>query len=327
MEDEIVYGSPSSQIEELKQSVELIKSEISKVIVGQEMNIDLILIALLTEGHLLLEGVPGVAKTLTANLLSGTINAGFSRIQFTPDLMPSDVTGTSIFNYKTSEFEFKQGPLFSNIVLIDEINRSPAKTQASLFEVMQERQITSDGVTYSLDFPFIVIATQNPVEQEGTYQLPEAQLDRFMFKLNVEYPSPEEEFEILKRKNELKNGSELEKINKVIDAATLKKHKDLIAHISIDDSLLKYIAQVVDQTRNNSSLYLGASPRASIALMNGAKAFAAIKGRTYVTPEEIKALLPYVLKHRVVLSPEKEMEGITKSDVINEIITQVEIPR
>ena len=327
MEDEIVYGSPSSQIEELKQSVELIKSEISKVIVGQEMNIDLILIALLTEGHLLLEGVPGVAKTLTANLLSGTINAGFSRIQFTPDLMPSDVTGTSVFNYKTSEFEFKQGPLFSNIVLIDEINRSPAKTQASLFEVMQERQITSDGVTYSLDFPFIVIATQNPVEQEGTYQLPEAQLDRFMFKLNVEYPSPEEEFEILKRKNELKNGSELEKINKVIDAATLKKHKDLIAHISIDDSLLKYIAQAVDQTRNNSSLYLGASPRASIALMNGAKAFAAIKGRTYVTPEEIKALLPYVLKHRVVLSPEKEMEGITKSDVINEIITQVEIPR
>jgi len=288
MEEEIVYGSPSSQIEELKQSVELIKSEISKVIVGQEMNIDLILIALLTEGHLLLEGVPGVAKTLTANLLSGTINAGFSRIQFTPDLMPSDVTGTSVFNYKTSEFEFKQGPLFSNIVLIDEINRSPAKTQASLFEVMQERQITSDGVTYSLDFPFIVIATQNPVEQEGTYQLPEAQLDRFMFKLNVEYPSPEEEFEILKRKNELKNGSELEKINKVIDAATLKKHKDLIAHISIDDSLLKYIAQVVDQTRNNSSLYLGASPRASIALMNGAKAFAAIKGRTYVTPRRNK---------------------------------------
>lgn len=319
--------TPSAQIMALNESVSKIKHEIGKIIIGQEKNIDLILVALLSDGHVLLEGVPGVAKTLTANLIAKTIDTDFGRIQFTPDLMPSDVTGTSIFNYKTSEFEFKKGPLFTNIVLIDEINRSPAKTQASLFEVMQEQQITVDGTTYPLSFPFIVIATQNPVEQEGTYHLPEAQLDRFMFKLVVDYPDLTQEIEILTKKNALKNDVETELVNTVLSPEELMKHKEVVAHVQIDHSLIKYIAQLVDRTRNNSFLYLGASPRASIALMNGAKALAAIKGRSFVTPDEIKYLAPSVLNHRIVLSPEKEMEGITKEDVIQDIIAQIEIPR
>ena len=321
------YNSPSDQIMELSASVNRIKAEIGKIIIGQEKNLNLILVALLSEGHILLEGVPGVAKTLTANLIAKTIDTNFGRIQFTPDLMPSDVTGTSIFNYKTSEFEFKKGPLFTNIVLIDEINRSPAKTQASLFEVMQERQITVDGETYPLSFPFVVLATMNPVEQEGTYHLPEAQLDRFMFKLHVDYPDLNQEIEILRRKNELKNVDESSQVKTVITPEELQKHKDVIAHIAIDSSLIKYIAEIVNKTRNNNFLYLGASPRASIALMNGAKALAAIKGRSFVTPDEIKYLAPSVLNHRIVLSPEKEMEGITKEDVIEDIISQIEIPR
>lgn len=319
--------TPSAQIMELNASVSKIKNEIGKIIIGQEKNIDLILVALLSDGHVLLEGVPGVAKTLTANLIARTIDTEFGRIQFTPDLMPSDVTGTSIFNYKTSEFEFKKGPLFTNIVLIDEINRSPAKTQASLFEVMQEQQITVDGTTYPLGFPFIVIATQNPVEQEGTYHLPEAQLDRFMFKLTVDYPDVNQEIEILTKKNALKNTNELDLIETVLSPDELLKHKEVVAHVQIDHSLIKYIAQIVDSTRNNNFLYLGASPRASISLMNGAKALAAIKGRSFVTPDEIKYLAPSVLNHRIVLSPEKEMEGITKEDVIQDIIAQIEIPR
>lgn len=314
-------------MEALKDAVDRLKSEIGQVIIGQEKNIDLIIVALLAHGHVLLEGVPGVAKTLTANLISKTIETGFSRIQFTPDLMPTDVTGTSIFNNKTSEFEFKKGPIFSNIVLIDEINRSPAKTQASLFEVMQEQQVTVDGTTYALDFPFLVIATQNPVEQEGTYHLPEAQLDRFMFKIKVDYPTLEQEIELLKKKNILKGQDELTKIRPILTPAELQGYQNAIHSIKIDETLLKYIAQIVNQTRGNSSLYLGASPRASIALLNGSKCLAAIKGRHFVTPDDIKFLAPWVLNHRIVLAPEKEIEGITKDDVVQDIINGVEIPR
>lgn len=314
-------------MEELRDTINQLKSEISQVIIGQDKNIDLIIVAILAHGHVLLEGVPGVAKTLTANLISRTIDTGFHRIQFTPDLMPTDVTGTSIFNYKTSEFEFKKGPIFSNIVLIDEINRSPAKTQASLFEVMQEQQVTVDGTTYDLDFPFMVIATQNPVEQEGTYHLPEAQLDRFMFKIKVDYPTLEQEIELLHKKNALHGQDELAKIKSVLTPAKLKIYQTEIHHIKVDESLIKYIAQIVNQTRGNSSLYLGASPRASIALLNGSKCLAAIKGRRFVTPDDIKFLAPSVLNHRIVLAPEKEIEGITKDDVVQEIINSVEIPR
>lgn len=316
-----------SPLSNLSSTIQNLKNEISKVIVGQEQTIDLILVAILSDGHVLLEGVPGVAKTLTANLIAKTINTGFNRIQFTPDLMPSDVTGTSIFNAKTSDFEFKKGPIFSNIVLIDEINRSPAKTQASLFEVMQENQITMDGTTYKLDFPFIVLATQNPVEQEGTYQLPEAQLDRFMFKVKVSYPSLEQEIEILTRKNVLKNANELTQINTILSPKELSEYRDIIADIQINESLIKYIAEIVNATRNNNSLYLGASPRASIALLKGSKALAALRGRNFVTPEEIKFLAPSVLDHRIVLAPEKEMEGVSKKDVVDEIINSIEIPR
>lgn len=317
----------SHNFTDLSASIGYLKTEVAKVIVGQEKVIDLIIVAVLSDGHVLLEGVPGVAKTLTANLIAKTIDTNFKRIQFTPDLMPSDVTGTSVYNNKINEFEYKKGPIFSNIILIDEINRSPAKTQAALFEVMQEKQITTDGTTFQMEFPFLIIATQNPVEQEGTYQLPEAQLDRFMFKIQVPYPTLEEEISILTRKNQLKNQDELAQINKILTPQKLKEFRSQIAQIQVDASLIKYIAQIINATRNNRSLYLGASPRASISLLNGSKALAAMRGRSFVTPEEIKYLAPSILDHRIVLAPEREMEGLTKSDVVEDIINSIEIPR
>ncbi len=324
---EISNAQNNADFFQLSQDIAALRVEIGKVIVGQEKAIELIIVAILTDGHVLLEGVPGVAKTLIANLVAKTISTDFKRIQFTPDLMPSDVTGTSIFNSKTSEFEFKKGPIFSNIVLIDEINRSPAKTQASLFEVMQERQVTVDGITMPMSYPFLIIATQNPVEQEGTYQLPEAQLDRFMFKINIGYPSLEQEIEILNRKNSTNDQQELKLINPILNPEKIKQYRSQISNIQINNALIKYIAKIVNATRKNKSLYLGASPRASIALLNGAKALAAVHGRNFVTPEEIKFLAPSVLDHRIVLSPEREMEGVTKSEVVEEIVNSVEIPR
>ena len=323
----IDMNKSSDGLNQLGYKMQLLKAEVGKMIIGQEKNIDLILTALLADGHILLEGVPGVAKTLTSNLIAKTIDTNFSRIQFTPDLMPSDVTGTSIYNAKTNEFEFKKGPIFSNIVLIDEINRSPAKTQASLFEVMQEQQITADGTTYPISFPFIVLATQNPVEQEGTYRLPEAQLDRFMFKIEVDYPTLDQEIQILSKKNQLSEKDEMKQIQVILSPEELLTYRNAIQQVTMNDSLIKYIAQIVNKTRNNPSLYLGASPRASIALLNGSKALAAINGKGFVTPEEIKYLAPAVLNHRIVMAPEKEMEGISKSDVIEEIINSIEIPR
>lgn len=314
-------------LSELQESIFKIKTELNKVIVGQKRMIDLLLVAILSDGHALIEGVPGVAKTITAKLLSRTIAIDFSRIQFTPDLMPSDILGTSVFNVKNSEFEFKKGPIFSNMILIDEINRAPAKTQAALFEVMEEQQITIDGTTYSMDSPFIVLATQNPIEQEGTYRLPEAQLDRFLFKINVIYPTAEEELEIVTREQALINNTKIDKIDTVISGEKIEEYKKLITKIKVEEHLLKYISNIVISTRNNSFLFLGASPRATIAILKASKAFAGINGRDFITPEDIKNAAIPVLQHRVIVTPEREMEGLTSTQIIEQIIETVEIPR
>jgi len=304
-----------------------IRNEISKVIVGQNKMVDLLLIALLCDGHVLIEGVPGVAKTLTAKLLAKIINTDFSRIQFTPDLMPSDVLGTSVFNPKQAEFEFKRGPIFSNIILIDEINRAPAKTQSALFEVMEERQVTIDGITHLMDFPFLVIATQNPIEQEGTYRLPEAQLDRFLFKIVITYPTVEEEVNILMNQQSVSQNTLLAQVRKIISPAQITEYRNIINEVIIDPKLVEFIAKMVNQTRNNSSLYLGASPRASLAILRASKANAAIMGRDFVTPEDIIEMAIPVMRHRIILTPEKEMEGITADELITDIISKIEIPR
>lgn len=295
----------------LVDAVAAIKAQIEKVIVGQEEMIEILIAAILADGHVLIEGVPGVAKTLTAKLLARCIDVPFSRIQFTPDLMPSDVLGTSVFNPQTATFTFKNGPIFSNIVLIDEINRSPAKTQAALFEVMEEKQITYDGTTYPMEEPFLVLSTQNPVEQEGTYRLPEAQLDRFLFKIEVKYPTLEEEIKILEFANAGKTIHFAEQIVPVLNAQQIMEYRQVVTGIHIEEKVMRYIAELVYETRNNKSLFLGASPRASVAVLKAAKAIAVMTGRNFVTPDDVKKVLPSVLRHRIILTPEKEMEGST----------------
>lgn len=314
-------------LSELEKGVQLIKDEISKVIVGQKGMIDLLIASILANGHSLIEGVPGVAKTISAKLLAKSLDIDFSRIQFTPDLMPSDILGTSVFNLKTSEFEFKQGPVFSNMILIDEINRAPAKTQAALFEVMEERQITIDGHKYKMDLPFIVLATQNPIEQEGTYRLPEAQLDRFLFKITVDYPTLDQEVDIINREQELQGGLKTDQITSHLSKEQIHNFQNLVSQILIEPHLVSYIANIIVNTRNNPFLYLGASPRASIAILKASKAFAAMNGRDFVTPEDIKQASIPVLQHRVIVTPEREMEGISTKQIINQIIDAVEIPR
>jgi len=314
-------------LEDLQIAVTDLKSQLAKVIIGQENFIELLITAFLANGHVLIEGVPGVAKTLTAKLFAKTLKTDFSRIQFTPDLMPSDVLGTSVLNPKTTEFEFKPGPIFSNIVLIDEINRAPAKTQAALFEVMEERQITIDGTRYLMKPPFMVLATQNPIDQEGTYALPEAQLDRFLFKIKVDYPKPEEEIQILQSHHQRKGAKADADITPVLSPEKLQELQIQIQKVLVEEKLLNYIAQLVIKTRNHPHLYLGASPRASIAVMNASKAMAAIQGRDFVIPEDIKKVLVPVLAHRVILSPEREMEGLTQENVIDLIANTIEIPR
>lgn len=313
-------------LEELRDNVAALKAELAKVIVGQHEFIELLIVALLSDGHVLIEGVPGIAKTVTAKLFAKTLNTDFSRIQFTPDLMPSDVLGTSVLNMKTSDFEFKHGPIFSNIILIDEINRAPAKTQAALFEVMEERQITIDGHRYELEKPFMVLATQNPIEQEGTYALPEAQLDRFLFKIKVNYPDLEDEIQILKSQNE-RTGSQAEAINSVLSPEQLQEYREQTRKILVEEKILNYIAQITVKSRTHPHLYLGGSPRASLSIMNAAKAFAAIAGRDFVTPEDVKRSVTPVLRHRVILSPEREMEGMTPETVIDMLVQSVEVPR
>ena len=314
-------------ISTLNNAVINIRNEISKVIVGQNKMVDLLLIGLLCDGHVLIEGVPGVAKTLTAKLLAKIINTDFSRIQFTPDLMPSDVLGTSVFNPKTAEFEFKRGPIFSNIILIDEINRAPAKTQSALFEVMEERQVTIDGITHLMDFPFLVIATQNPIEQEGTYRLPEAQLDRFLFKIVIGYPTIEEEINILMNQQSVAQNTLLDQVQKIVSTAQITEYRKIINEVIIDPKLVEFIAKIVNETRNNSALYLGASPRASLAILRASKANAAIMGRDFVNPEDVIEMAVPVMRHRIILTPEKEMEGISADELINDIISKIEVPR
>ena len=320
MENELTNRTDLS---ELKNSIDKVKTEIKKLIVGQDKTIELLLASIFSDGHILIEGVPGIAKTLIAKILAKTISADFSRIQFTPDLMPSDILGTSVYNMKNSEFEFKRGPVFSNIILIDEINRSPAKTQAALFEVMEERQITMDGTTYKMQSPFIVFATQNPIEHEGTYKLPEAQLDRFLFKIEMNYPSLEEETKILLEYNSRKSVIDLSVIQAVFTREQLDNYRAIIRSIHIEDKIAVYIATIVNHTRTSGDLYLGASPRASIAIMMGAKSLAAIRGRDFIIPDDVKEIVYPALRHRIILTPEKEMEGKTPDDIIQTILNRV----
>lgn len=314
-------------LSQLNEAVLNITGEIKKIIVGQDEMVKLIITALLADGHVLIEGVPGVAKTLTAKLVARAVAASFKRVQFTPDLMPSDVIGTPVFNPGDAQFEFKKGPVFGNIVLVDEVNRAPAKTQAALLEVMEERQISVDGTTYKMEPPFMVLATQNPVEQEGTYRLPEAQLDRFLFKIEVPYPNEAEELQILSLFHKMGNSSALESISPALNAAQVNQLRQQVKEILIEEKLLAFIAKLVHHTRNHKSIYLGASPRASLAIMNASKATAAIQGRDFVTPDDIIAVAAPVLRHRIILSPEKEMEGVNENEVIKQIINGLEIPR
>ena len=328
MEQELFNDfSKRTDLSALNRAVEQIRATLGSIIIGQKDLVDFLIAALLADGHVLIEGVPGVAKTLAAKLMAKSIDASFSRIQFTPDLMPSDVLGTSVFDPRASSFEFRRGPVFGHIILIDEINRAPAKTQSALFEVMEERQVTVDGHTYKMEEPFMVLATQNPIEQEGTYRLPEAQLDRFLFKIEVKYPTLEEETTILMNQHGKKIETEILEVKPVLNIDQIKTCREMIKALHVEPKLVEYIAKITHETRNNKSLYLGASPRASLAIINGAKAFAAIQGRDFVTPEDVIKVAGPVLAHRIMLTPDKEMEGVTANDVVAQIIQKIEIPR
>lgn len=325
MEQELQHQR--TDLTELSRAVEQIRESLGKIIVGQTETIDFLIAGLLADGHILLEGVPGVAKTLSAKLVAKSIDASFSRIQFTPDLMPSDVLGTSVFDPRSSSFEYRKGPIFGHIILVDEINRAPAKTQSALFEVMEEKQITVDGHTYPMDEPFMVLATQNPIEQEGTYRLPEAQLDRFLFKVEVKYPSLDEETTILLNQHQQNLGAEIKEVKPVLSIEQIKTCRALIKALHVEPKLIEYVARITHETRNNKSLYLGASPRASLAMINSAKAIAAMNGRDFVTPDDIIKVAAPVLAHRIMLTPDKEMEGLTTGDIVAQIIQKIEIPR
>ena len=312
--------------------VELLKQEISKVIVGQKYLIERLIIGLLANGHVLLEGVPGLAKTLAVNTLAKCMKADFKRIQFTPDLLPADVVGTLIYSPNKGEFTTKKGPIFTNLLLADEINRAPAKVQSALLEGMQERQVTIGDETYSLPQPFLVLATENPIDQEGTYPLPEAQMDRFMLKLIVDYPDRAEELKIL---NSNANVSVNHEVSPVVDADTIHRSRKLIDSIYLDDKLKGYLVDVVLATRNPANygasdlsafIHFGASPRATISLALAAKAFAFMQGRSFVTPQDIKDVGLDVLRHRVIISYEAEAENVTSDDIIKKIFETVPVP-
>lgn len=326
MENNPSEFSSRIDLSSLQQSVEALKVEFSRYIIGQPKMLDLLLVSLLADGHALLEGVPGVAKTRSARLMAQLLDVDYSRIQFTPDLMPSDILGTAVYNQKSSEFEYQKGPIFANIVLIDEINRAPAKTQAALFEVMEERQVTADGQTYAMELPYLVLATQNPVEQEGTYRLPEAQLDRFLMKISVDYPTLEEEQQILDLHNK-RQFLNIEEAPRLLTAQQILDIRKLVQQVQLSPEVRNYIAQLVHQTRSDSNLYLGASPRASVALLTAGKAFAALHGRDFVSPEDVQYLWQPVLGHRVILAPEREMEGLSTEQALQQVLTKVEVPR
>lgn len=311
----------------LQAKLDAVRAEVKKVIIGQDKVINMLLLAILAGGHSLIEGLPGVAKTLTAKLIAKSIRSNFKRIQFTPDLMPSDVTGSTILDIKSNEFEFRKGPIFGNVILIDEINRAPAKTQSSLFECMSERQVTVDGTTYPMANPFIVFATQNPIEHEGTYRLPEAQLDRFLFKIEVNYPDFDQELLILQEHHLQKAKNKEDLVQEVVSIDEVVHFQHMVKMVYVHEDVLRYIAQIIAQTRTNPYLYLGASPRASIAILEASKANAALQGRDFVTPEDVKYVAEAVLAHRIQLTPEKEMEGFTPAYIVQQLIESVEIPR
>lgn len=312
-----------------KHIIDRIKNEIDKVIVEQEEMMKLCMVGLLCGGHVLLEGVPGLAKTLMVRTLAKTMNVDFKRIQFTPDLMPSDVTGTKIFNMQMREFELKKGPIFTNFLLADEINRTPPKTQAGLLEAMEEQAVTIDGENIHLPSPYMVFATQNPLEYEGTYPLPEALMDRFLMKVIIEYPSAKAEKEVLARYHEGFNSIDIDNsgVEAVCDGEDILRCREEIKEVQVDNSIFDYIIQIVRETRSYSSIEVGSSPRGSIALLQSAKAHAVINGRDYVIPEDIKAMAYPVLRHRIALRPELIIEGIKEDKVIDNILTQIKVPR
>ncbi|MBK9295107.1 MAG: MoxR family ATPase [Oligoflexia bacterium] len=321
----------NEQIKKESQFIGKILTEVGHVVVGQKHMLERILMGFLTEGHILLEGVPGLAKTLTIRSIADSIDLNFQRIQFTPDLLPSDLIGTMIFNQKTGEFAVKKGPIFTNIVLADEINRAPAKVQSALLEAMAEKQVTIGDETHKLQDPFLVLATQNPLEQEGTYPLPEAQMDRFMFKVLVTYPTKDDEMEILSRMTAF----DMPSVSKVIGALELKRARQLVTNIYIDDKVKQYIVDIVMASRQpkefgldsiSNLLQVGGSPRATINLTKSAKAHAFIKGRGFVTPEDVKAIAYDVLRHRLILTYEAEAEEIKSDAVIREILNKIEVP-
>ena len=319
--------TPRTDLTLFSEKMQELKSRIASVIVGQERTVDLVLTAILANGHVLIEGVPGVAKTLLARLTARLIDADFSRVQFTPDLMPSEVLGKNVLHMKQHEFDFHRGPVFANIILVDEINRAPAKTQSALFEVMEERQASIDGTTYRMGELYTILATQNPVEQEGTYKLPEAQLDRFLMKITMDYPSLDEEINILERHHTNAALVKLEEIQPVITREELLSLRRLTEKVFVDRTLLQYIALIAQQTRTRKAVYLGASPRASVAMLQASKAYALLQGRDFVTPEDIKFVAPYVLQHRLILTAEAEMEGYSPVKVTQRLIDKVEVPK
>ena len=327
MEENNAPAAELTRLEYLRERIDLLEKQIASVIVGQQRTVDLLLTAILADGHVLLEGVPGVAKTLLAKLTARLVDADFSRIQFTPDLMPSDVLGTSVFDMQGGKFEFHRGPVFANIVLVDEINRAPAKTQSALFEVMEERQATVDGTTYPMGMPYIVLATQNPVEQEGTYKLPEAQLDRFLMKITIDYPSAEEELEILTRHQQRHDFLKLEAVKPVLSCMEVMELQRMASETFVDPSLLRYMVQIVQQTRQSKAVFLGASPRATVGLLRASKAYALLQGRDFVTPDDVKFVAPYVLQHRVILTAEAEMEGWSAVKAVHRLVDKVEVPQ
>ncbi len=317
-------------MENIVQTVfEKIKQEAQKIIVGQEELFQLVVVSLFSGGHVLLEGVPGTAKTLIAKTLAMVVSGKFSRVQFTPDLMPSDIVGTSVYDLTTNQFNLKHGPVFTNVLLADEINRSPAKTQSALLECMEERQVSIDGVRHELPLPFIVLATQNPIEYEGTYPLPEAQLDRFLFKLRVDYPGPEVETQILVNYHHGFNATLLDAVGveSVIDSASLQECQEMIQTVTVENSIFSYIVNLAEASRKSNELVLGGSPRASIALLLASKTYAALQGRDYILPDDVKCLAPHVYRHRILLKPDAEIEGLTPDDVIDRLLAEVEIPR
>lgn len=307
--------------------IEALRDSIAQIIVGQTQATDLLLTSVITRGHVLIEGVPGVAKTLLARVMAQLIDARFSRVQFTPDLMPSDVLGTTVYNMKTGDFDFHPGPVFADVVLADEINRAPAKTQAALFEVMEERQVTVDGTPRAMSDVFTIIATQNPVEQEGTYKLPEAQLDRFLMKITMDYPTTDEEVEILLRHQASAAFTRVDRLEPLLTPADLATLRDAAQQVRVEASLLRYIAEIVDTTRHSKAVYLGASPRAAVAILSSAKAYALLQERDFVTPDDIKTVAPFVMHHRLLLTAEAEMQGYTPLQVAQRLIDKVEVPQ